>query len=265
MPEGQENSFAGACNRFVLLGASNLTLSLRLIVELMQQSVGVPAEVFAAVGHGRAYGVASQVLLRGLPGIVDCGLWRQLAAMPVRPAYAVITDIGNDILYGLAPAQILRAVEWCIEQLQRQSAQIVVTDLPMRSIERLSTQRYVFFRNLFYPSCELPKDEVVRRAHRVHTGLTVLAERMRFELYEQDPAWFGLDGIHVQYWRRKAYYSDILTRFHPPENTDAGNGSRLLGYWHKRPTFSFKTVLGHAMHCPQPSGRLTSGVRIFKY
>lgn len=265
MPEEQENSFAVLRNRFVLLGASNLTLSLRLIVELMQQSVGTPAEVFAAVGHGRAYGVASQMLLRGLPGIADCGLWRQLAVMPVRPVYAVITDIGNDILYGLAPEQILRAVEWCIMQLQRQPAQIVVTDLPMRSIEQLSMQRYLFFRNLFYPSCKLTKDEVVRRAHIVHAGLTVLAERMRFELYEQDPAWFGLDGIHVHYWRRKAYYGDILTRFHLPENAGAGNGSRWTGYWHKRPAFAYKTVLGCAVHRPQPSGRLTSGTLIFKY
>ena len=40
----------------------------------------------AALGHGRAYGVFSQVVWRGLPGIADCGVWRQLSAMESRPA-----------------------------------------------------------------------------------------------------------------------------------------------------------------------------------
>lgn len=265
MLEKQENSFALPRSRFVLLGASNLTLSLRLVTGLMQQRFGAPNEIFAAIGHGRAFSVPSQMLLRGLPGIADSGLWQQLAIMPSRPVYAMITDIGNDILYESPPERILRAMEWCIAQLQQQPAQIVVTDLPMRSIEQLSTQRYLFFRNLFYPSCKLTKDEVVRRAHIVHAGLTGLAERMRFELYEQDPAWFGLDGIHVHYWRRKAYYGDILTRFHPSESTGTGNESRLPNYWHKRPAFAFKTVLGHAIRHPQPSGWLADGSSVFKY
>ncbi|NBQ69399.1 MAG: hypothetical protein EBU46_11445, partial [Nitrosomonadaceae bacterium] len=188
--------------RLILLGASNLTLSLRLVIHLMQQRFGAPSEILVAVGHGRAYGVFSQVVWRGLPGVADCGLWRQLSAMESRPSYALLTDIGNDILYELPVEQVLRSVERCIDQLQQQSAQIVVTNLPMASIERLSERRYTFFRNLFYPSCRLPRNETLSRARAVHAGLMDMAARRQFMLVEQEPSWFGPDGIHVNYWQR---------------------------------------------------------------
>jgi len=167
-------------NRIILLGASNLTLSLRLVTHLMQQRFGRPSEILAAVGHGRAYGSANQVLSRGLPGIVASGLWSQLATAEPCSTVALLTDIGNDILFGSAPEQILRQVEWCVEQLQKQSAQVVVTNLPMASIEDLSERRYTFYRNIFYPFCRLPRNETVSRVRAVYQGLIDLASRRNF-------------------------------------------------------------------------------------
>lgn len=254
-------------NRIILLGASNLTLSLRLVIHLMQQQFGGPSEILVAAGHGRAYGVASQMLLRGLPGIAASGLWSQLVSTESRPAYALLTDIGNDILYESAPEQILRSVEWCIGQLQKQPMQIVVINLPMASIENLSETRYTFFRNVFYPFCWLPRDETVNRARTVHRGLIDMASRRHFKLYEQEPVWFGLDGIHVNYWQRRAFYQDILEQFPLPgnEQTSAESKQELLLTWQQRPQFAYKTVLGRAIYCQQPSGQLADGSIIFKY
>jgi len=254
-------------NRIILLGASNLTLSLRLVIDLMQQCFGAPGEVLAAVGHGRAYGVFSEAVWRGLPGIADCGLWRQLSAMEPCPTYALLTDIGNDIVYELTPEQVLRSVERCVEQLQSQSAQIVVTGLPMASIDRLSERRFVFFRNLFYPSCRLSRNETISRACAVHEGLQEMAARRGFVLHEQKPEWFGLDGIHVHYWQRAAYYRAIVRQF--PDSGGAlglpGNQREFLLTWQQRPEFAFKTLFGRAIYRPQPSGLLADGTAIYKY
>ena len=254
-------------NRLILLGASNLTLSLRLVIDLMQQRIGAPSEILAAVGHGRAYGVFSQVVWRGLPGIAECGLWRPLSAMESRPTYALLTDIGNDVVYELTPEQVLRAVERCIDQLQRQSAQIVVTNLPMASVERLSERRYTFFRNLFYPFCKLSRDETLSRVRAVHAGLVDMAVRRQFLLVEQEAHWFGPDGIHVNYWQREAFYRDIMRRFPDsgakPEHWD--DKRKFFLTWQRRPVFAFKTVLGRAIHCPQPSGQLADGSAICKF
>ncbi|ALQ52099.1 SGNH/GDSL hydrolase family protein [Nitrosomonas ureae] len=255
-------------NRLVLLGASNLTLSLRLTIHLMQQRLGGPSEILVALGHGRAYGTFTQMLWRGLPGMTNCDLWRQLDSIEIHPTYALLTDIGNDILYGLPPQQILRALEWCINQLQNHSAQIVVTNLPITSIKSLSERRYIFFRNIFYPSCQLSRDETINRAEVVHHGLVDMAAQWHFKLYEQEPDWFGLDGIHVNYWQRKAYYQDILRQF-----SDLGlgrqqdaleNKQEFLLTWQRRPEFAYKTVLGRISHCQQPSGQLADGSLVCK-
>ncbi len=254
-------------NRLILLGASNLTLSLRLVTHLMQQRFSGPSEILAAVGHGRAYGLANQVLLRGLPGIAASGLWPQLNSPPLLPTYALLTDIGNDILFGSNPEKILQQVEWCIEQLQKQSAQIVVTNLPMASIEDLSERRYTFYRNIFYPFCRLSRSETVSRARVVYQGLIDLASCRNFTLYEQEPVWFGPDGIHVHYWKRRAFYRDILAQFplFSAGETFEGSNNALLLTWQRRPKFAYKTLLGRPIYCLQPSGRLIDGTRISKY
>ncbi|MDP2225295.1 hypothetical protein [Nitrosomonas sp.] len=258
-----------SANRIILLGASNLTLSLRLVTHLMQQRFSGPSEILAAVGHGRAYGSANQVLLRGLPGINASGLWPQLNSIGVLPTYALLTDIGNDILYESAPEQILRQVEWCVEQLQKQSAQIIVTNLPMASIEDLSERRYTFYRNIFYPFCRLPRSETVSRVRVVYQGLIDMASRRNFTLYEQEPVWFGPDGIHVHYWKRRAFYRDVLKQFAVPgsNNKSASGESRKESglTWQRRPEFAYKTLLGRKIHCQQPSGWLADGSSVFKY
>lgn len=251
-------------NRIILLGASNLTLSLRLTIQVMQQRLDSPSEVLAAVGHGRAYGICSSIMRRKLPGILDSGLWTQLAASEPLPSYALLTDIGNDILYELLPEQILSSIERCIDQLQQQSAQIVLTNLPLASIESLTEKRYLFFRNIFYPFCQLPRDITVRRARELHAGLVALAARKAIMLYEQNPHWFGPDGIHVDYWKRQAFYQNVARCFHSPKPEIVKVDPVSLA-WQQRPTFAFKTLFGYDLYCPQPSGLLANGSSVYKF
>lgn len=261
------NNSAVFTNRFILLGASNLTLSLRLVIYRLQQRFGGPSEVLAAVGHGRAYGLTSQALGRGLSGITGSGIWHQLDRLPARPTYALLTDIGNDIVYGSTPQQVLQSVAECVTRLQRHGAQVVVTNLPLAAIERLSVRRYLFYRNLFYPSSCLSRDEALSCAQAVHQGLGELALRQHFRLYEQHPQWFGADGIHVRYWRRSRFYQDVVTHFPQSNNlsTQAACYQNGIQPWLQRAQFAHKTLLGREMRCEQPSGKLADGSIVFKY
>lgn len=248
-------------NRLLLLGASNLTMSQRMIIQLMQQRCGSPSEVLVAAGHGRSYGQSSQVLMRGLPGILECGLWRQLDSLDEMPTYAFLTDVGNDIPYEYTPEQILAWVSECVNRLQRRSAYIVMTNLPIASIELLSERKYNFFRNLLYPFCRLSRDEVVDRAWAVHRGLITLASSQNFELCELESEWFGFDGIHVGYWKRRQFYQQHFERF-PLVN----NGQEPVATaWQQRPQFAVKTMWGRRRYCQQPSGRLVDGTVVAMY
>lgn len=258
-------------NRIVLLGASNLTLSLQLIIQLIQQHCGGPSEVFVAAGHGRSYGQNSRVLVRELPGIVQCGLWRQLHSVNTEsmlPTYAFLTDVGNDIPYEADPDKILNWVTWCVDRLKMHDARIVMTNLPIASIESLSEIRYNLLRKVMFPSCSLTRNEVVMRARMVHQGLIDLAARRQLAISELDPGLMSFDGIHVAYWKRPVFYRQLLRQFELFEKRDprsdmelnhnkvasSSQRDRFFLSWQRRPCFAVRRIFGKIERRQQPSG-----------
>lgn len=254
-------------NRVILVGASNLTLSLRKIIQHIQRSVGGPSEILVAAGHGRSYGLSSQVLIRELPGIVQCGLWDQLNTRAIIPSYALMTDIGNDIPYGVCPERILQWVAWCIDELKKASAQVVITNLPIQSIEVLSNKCFQLFRHLFFPSCTLSKIEVVSRAKALHQGIATLAQQKQLILCEQPSQWMGVDGFHIAFMKREPAYREFCSHFVVADEdlSSATYRSGLQLSWQRRPHFAFQRVCGKEKCCPQPSGLLSNQTTVSLY
>ena len=75
--------------------------------------------------------VRSRQVVRTLPGILQSGLWRTLASLPPARTRGLVTDVGNDIIYGFPPARILEWVEETVERLQEFTPDIVLTELPL--------------------------------------------------------------------------------------------------------------------------------------
>src|SRR4051812_20775188 len=124
--------------RVILLGASNVTRSLSTIVETARRLLGHPLDILAAFGHGRSYGLRHRLFWRELPGIVECGLWEALEQRPPSAAVALVTDIGNDLLYDVPVPDIAAWFQTCLDRLTRASARVVLTPLPLGSITTLS-------------------------------------------------------------------------------------------------------------------------------
>lgn len=251
----------------VLLGASNLTLSLRKVIELMLHRCGGPAEVLVAAGHGRSYGQSSQVLFRKLPGITSCGLWAHLDSLAEAPTYALLSDIGNDIPYGYLPEDILRWVSRCVQRLQQHDAQIVVTNLQLAGIESLSEAHFRTIRTIFFPCSRLPRVEVIARARAVHHGLHAMASSDGFDLFEPEPSWFGPDVIHLRYGKCAEAYRCMVENFAPNPSPvyTLGVGAGRATLWKKRPRFAREKVLRKERYCRQPSGELADGSIVSKY
>ena len=89
--------------RVVAIGASNLTRGFQTVVATARTAWGPDVQVVAALGHGRSYGADSAFLFRRLPGILQSGIWQQLESTPAVPTKALVTDVGNDIVYGFPP------------------------------------------------------------------------------------------------------------------------------------------------------------------
>src|SRR3954463_14296552 len=136
--------------RVILLGASNVTRSFPTVVATARQTWSEPIEIMAAMGHGRSYGQDSWCFGRKIPGIFSCALWQDLQNRKPLPTAALVTDIGNDMLYGISSDQLLDWVERCLDRLVEAGAATILTQMPIESIERLGERRFQFFRRLFF-------------------------------------------------------------------------------------------------------------------
>jgi hypothetical protein len=250
-------------HRVVALGASNLTRGFRTFVSTARGNWGSDVEILVALGLGRSYGAPSRLLIRTLPGILQSGVWQHLDGCPHRPTRALVTDVGNDILYGAAPAQILAWVEECVARLQRHTNDIVLTDLPMNGIRALSRSKFLLFRTILVPQCRLSFSQVVDRSEQVTVGLEALALERGLGFLRLRPEWYGFDPIHIRPGRWRTAWREILAG---EFDHTAGRG---LGWLETLRLYSLfperQWLLGREHVTPQSGVPLRSGGRVWLY
>ena len=225
------------------------------------QAWGRDVEVLAALGHGRSYGVRSRVAFRALPGILETGLWAELASRPPAATRALVTDVGNDIPAGFSAAQILMWVEEALDRLGRFTPDVVLTDIPIATIRALSNAKFLTFRSIHFPSCRLSLAQVCDTAEQVSAGLARLASDRRARFVPLDPDWYGFDPIHVRpsQWRRA--WQEILGA--PGDlSTEARLGEGLRLYF-MRP--ERRWLFGVEQVARQSGVELRSGGRVWLY
>jgi hypothetical protein len=251
--------------RAILLGASNLRISLPFLLDQVRRRAGGPVETLAACGHGRSYGTWSRFLfVRHLPGIAGCGLWREVERRPPLPTFALVTDVGNDLLYGAGAGEIAVWVEACLDRLVHpragaSTAEVVVTLLPLARLERLSSRQVRLAASLLFPGREVAWPTLLDRARDLDERLRRIGGERGLRLVEPAADWYGLDPIHLRRRSRREAWSRIL----PPAPTVPGTfaGIRripLLGTAEAR-------LFGVPLRRSQPAIRLKDGSTVALY
>jgi hypothetical protein len=254
--------------RVVALGASNLTLGLESLARAAQAAWGrgpasEPLEILAALGYGRSYGLDSSIAWRRLPGILHSGLWRSLDAEARVPTRGLITDVGNDILYGASSDQILEWVAEAAVRLALHADEITVTGLPVPSIANLSDPAFVFFRSVFYPHSKVARSQVVESAIRLEAGLAKLGVERGLRFVPCRPAWYSVDPIHIRPSRWTAAWSEILLGDIAPPGAPPFSPMQ----WARLHTLApeRRWLFGIERHAAQHGLRLRGGVRLKLY
>ena len=191
-----------SAHRAVLIGASNLTRGMATSLKTVQTIWQQPTEILVAAGLGRSYGLTSRILGRSLPSILTCGLWERLEQGRSLPTAALLTDVGNDLLYGASVKQLVSWVETCLERLQPFCETVVLARLPLASLDRLGDFKYAMMRRLLFPGSQLTRKETVERAAEVDLQLADLAKKCGILTVQPSIDWYGFDPIHI---RRACY------------------------------------------------------------
>lgn len=253
--------------RVIVLGASNVTLGFPLIVEGLRQSFNDPVQLFAAHGHGRSYGLRSRVLFRRLPGIRNCGLWDTVVQQPSaegRPL-ALLTDVGNDLLFGVNPDVLLSWVEECVIRLREMDASTTIVTLPLDRVLRLSAARYHATRMVFFPGPGRDWQTMRQMTIDLDAGLRDIAERFACQLVSPRGEWYGFDPIHVLRRLRPAAWSEYLSSWPEVEDVRVTRRSTLqsLPWWRLAP--AERELWGRKMFAEQPVWTDDSGASVWLY
>jgi hypothetical protein len=196
--------------RAVVLGASNVTRGMASLAANASALLGEPLELLVAAGRGRSYGTWSRVLARSLPSILDSGVWAA-ARSGAAPTHALITDIGNDLMYGRTPETLLAWVEEALTRLDQLGARTALARLPMARLERLSPVGYsILRRTLFAQHQPPPFQEALARARAVHAGIAELAARHGATIVDPSLTWYGADPIHLCVSRHAVAWRGLL-------------------------------------------------------
>ena len=189
----------------VVLGASNVSRGLPRLLAAVRARSRAPAKVLVAAGHGRSWGANSRIWMRRLPSILKCGLWQALerdhaaAGEPGGPPLrALVTDVGNDLLYGFAVDQVADWVRESCQRLHGRGASLVITRLPLESIAGVGRGRYRALRTIYVPGCPLSLSGLKEAACRLDDRLQEIARDFRATLIEQPGCWYGIDAMHLR-------------------------------------------------------------------
>jgi hypothetical protein len=252
--------------RVILLGASNLVRSISTVVETARELWREPVEIMAAIGHGRSYGHNSWMLGRKISGIFPCALWKDLQNRPVLPTVALVTDVGNDLGYGVSVPELVSWVDGCLTHLDRARATTIITELPLARLERLSERQFLFFRTLFFPKSRLTFADIRTRARELNESLLALGEQRKIPVIPVSDAWYGLDPIHLRRSSWRDAWPTILSAWRMGEDHGARPRTSFARWAYLRSLApSEHAIFGWQRRAAQPSGVLRDGTTISLY
>jgi hypothetical protein len=172
-----------------------------------------------------------------------------------------VTDVGNDLMYGFSTKQVLIWVNETLCRLQRTTRDIILTDLPLKSIQKLSPSKFLVFRSILFPHCCLSLVQVLQAVERINAGLAELAAAFGARLFKLNPAWYGLDPIHIRRPLWRAAWREILgAGCTTGVNDPPLEGLRLYFLAPER-----RWICGIEQFTPQSGVALPSGGRIWLY
>ena len=249
----------------VVLGARNVSRGLARLAATVRARAGGPVDLFVAAGHGRGYGVNSRVWLRRLPSILGCGLWEALDAGAAAPPAALVTDVGNEILYGFAPEQVAAWARESVLRLADRGARVAITRLPLASIAGVGEIRLRLLRTLFVPGCRLGPAALRDAAARLDDALVALARETGAALLEQPGHWYGLDAIHVRRRRLDDLWAAACDAWEWPRPTVPPRAS--FGEWAALGSRAaeVRSLARVTLVTPQPAYRGRAALRVWLY
>jgi hypothetical protein len=187
-----------------------------------------------------------------------------------RKIRALITDIGNDVIYGSMPEKIISQIMMMIERIESlpclENREILVTRLPWPSVRKVAKYKYESMVRLLFPRTQLTWEMMLERVEEMDHRLQSHFPRSGVTLVEQSADWYGFDPIHILRRKRARVWSEILGHWSDFQISPRQCRSPLLNWvqygWAMPDVWWWGETLKRT---PQPARRSKSGHPVYFY
>ena len=232
----------------VLLGASNLSRGCFAFARHMKICLYPrKVEVLVASGPGRAYCASGGILNISYPPISTSDIFNA-AQGKQESGYrvvALVTDIGNDIMYGVPAGQVIETVQQIFGKLESMDAEIFYTTLPVAFEKEIHPIWFYILRSVLLPFSRVSYDEAVAGIIEVNQFLRQSASKQCHLISDMD-RYLGIDKIHYGWLRAHfAWYhvaKVILEKLSINMIREIPLSAMMKSYWEE-----FRQVVGSDM------------------
>ncbi len=195
----------------ILLGASNLSRGCFAFARHMKTCLHPrKVEVLIASGPGRAYYASGGLLNVSYPPICTSDIFEVARNKSESgcQVVALVTDIGNDIMYGVSAEQVIETVQQVFDKLQSLNAEIFYTTLPVAFEKGVHPIWFYILRSVLLPFSRVSYSEATGGIIEVNRFLKESAGRYGHLISEMD-RYLGFDEIHYGWLRAHSAWSHV--------------------------------------------------------
>lgn len=193
----------------LILGASNVRRHRLHLVRWLSRRLPSPWHLILVAGHGRSYGRRNRVMGWRLPAIQDAAWVEPWRKLPVARRFALVCDVGNDLMYGSDAEEL---ASWVLESAHRIGVcdQLTLAGLPIERAEMLVPWQFELFKRCFFPGCDRKLDPLRSEAKACDERLAQWAESMQWRWVQPPAWWYGWDPIHLRRAVRQEAWRDLI-------------------------------------------------------
>jgi hypothetical protein len=197
---------------FVLMGASNLARGYGALAHCLVRCLAPdPVEILHAMGPGRGYCAEGGVFNVRYPAIGASEILESASERAEKACRvtALITDIGNDIMYGVPADEITACLATLLQKLNAFGAEVFVHPIPLDFSEDVSKRQFRILKSIFYPHSAI-NYETAKDAVTTVNGFLRAKAGGRIHLLPSTKEFCGVDKIHYSVFRSHKAWSVVV-------------------------------------------------------
>lgn len=194
-----------------MLGASNLARGYSALADCFVASLAPNrVEILHAMGPGRGYCAEGGFLKIKYPPIGASGILDSISAGEETPrqVIALITDIGNDIMYGVSASEITACLSALLKQFSALDAEVFLQPIPIDLSEDVSENQFRVLRSIFFPNSAIDYEKAKEAVFAVNEFLRTHAGG-RVHLLPGVKEFMGIDKIHYSVFQSHKAWSGV--------------------------------------------------------